>query len=96
MKTCTTPNLSFAPAASGSNSCALTKNATLVCRRCGISAPTLRKWWRRYLAEGEAGLRGRSHRPHRSPGAKLTDEHIGWIIEMRSNATSVRAAYKQN
>ncbi len=63
---------------------ASTKNATLVCRRCGISAPTLRKWWRRYLAEGEAGLRGRSHRPHHSPGAKLTDEHIGWIIEMRS------------
>ncbi len=22
----------------------------LVCRRCGISRPTLRKWWKRYKA----------------------------------------------
>ena len=29
-----------------------TGNATLVCRRCGISAPTLHKWVRRYAAEG--------------------------------------------
>lgn len=63
---------------------AATKNAALVCRRCGISAPTLRKWWRRYLAEGEAGLCSHSRRPLRSPGRKLTDEHIGWIVEMRA------------
>jgi len=25
-----------------------TQNAGLVCRRCGISRPTLRKWVRRY------------------------------------------------
>jgi hypothetical protein len=25
-------------------------NAGLVCRRCGISRPTLKKWWKRYLA----------------------------------------------
>ncbi|WP_435370220.1 helix-turn-helix domain-containing protein, partial [Acinetobacter indicus] len=23
-------------------------DAGLVCRRCGISRPTLRKWWKRY------------------------------------------------
>lgn len=63
---------------------AATRNASLVCRRCGISAPTLRKWWRRYLTEGEEGLRSRSRRPHHSPGAKLTEEHVGWVIEMRS------------
>lgn len=63
---------------------AATKNAALVCRRCGISAPTLRKWSRRHQSEGEAGLGSRSHRPHRSPGAKLTDEHVGWILEMRT------------
>jgi transposase len=63
---------------------AATKNAALVCRRCGICAPTLRKWWRRYQAEGEAGLHSRSNCPHHSLGRKLTDEHIGWIIEMRS------------
>ena len=31
-------------------------HARIVCRRCGISAPTLWKWWWRYQAEGEAGL----------------------------------------
>jgi len=33
-----------------------TGNSGFVCRRCGISRPTLRKWWQRYQAEGEAGL----------------------------------------
>ena len=32
-------------------------NAGVVCRRCGIARPTLRTWWRRYQAEGVAGLR---------------------------------------
>jgi transposase-like protein len=34
-----------------------TGNSGLTYRRCGISRPTLRKWHRRYEAEGEAGLR---------------------------------------
>jgi len=55
---------------------AATKIAALVCRRCGICAPTLRKWWRRYQAEGKAGLHSRSNRPHHSPGHKLTDESL--------------------
>lgn len=25
-----------------------TQNANLTCQRCGISKPTLRKWWQRY------------------------------------------------
>lgn len=29
-----------------------TGDAGLTCRRCRISRPTLRKWWRPYLAEG--------------------------------------------
>jgi transposase InsO family protein len=33
----------------------------------GISRPTAYKWLRRYLSEGEDGLRDRSSRPHRSP-----------------------------
>jgi len=41
-----------------------TKDAGLTCRRCGIS---LRKWFRRYQAQGEAGLRSQSRRPIRSP-----------------------------
>lgn len=63
---------------------AQTKNATLVCHRCGISTTTIRKWRRRFEAEGEAGLSSRSRRPHHSPKAKLNTENIGWILEMRS------------
>jgi transposase-like protein len=58
-------------------------NAGVVCRRCGISRPTLRKWWRRYQAEGEAGLETRSHRPHRSPGRKVFDEQEALILRLR-------------
>ena len=59
-----------------------TGNAPLTCRRCGISRPTLRKWWRRYQADGEDGLRSRSRRPHNIQ-YKLTDEHIEWIRHLR-------------
>ena len=48
-------------------------NAGVVCRRCGISRPTLRKWWRRYQAEGEKGLEARSRRPHSSPNRKVLE-----------------------
>ena len=41
---------------------AKTGDAGLVCRCCGISRPTLRKWWRRYQADGEAGLVEHSRR----------------------------------
>ena len=58
-------------------------NAGLVCRRCGISRPTLRKWWRRYQAEGEAGLEARSHRPHRSPNRKVFAEEEELILRLR-------------
>jgi transposase-like protein len=34
---------------------AKTRDAVLVCRRCGISRSTLRKWWRCRQADGEAG-----------------------------------------
>jgi len=33
-----------------------TGNASLTCWRCGISKPTLRKWWKRYQAQGPKGL----------------------------------------
>lgn len=59
-----------------------TGNGLLVCRRCGISRPTLRKWWARYQAEGEAGLYSRSHRPH-TIKRKVTDEHLAWIRHLR-------------
>ena len=58
-------------------------NAGRACRRCGISRPTLRKWWRRYQAEGEAGLEDRSRRPHRSPGRKVLAEQEALIRRLR-------------
>ena len=58
-------------------------NAGIVCRRCGISRPTLREWWRRYRAEGVAGLEARSHRPHRSPGRKVFAEEEALILRLR-------------
>ena len=58
-------------------------NAGIVCRRCGISRPTLRKWWRRYRAEGEAGLEARSHRLHRSPNRKVFAEQEALILGLR-------------
>ena len=36
-------------------------------RRLSRSRNTVRKWVRRYLAEGETGLKDRSRRPHRCP-----------------------------
>jgi len=58
-------------------------DAGVVCRRCGIARPTLRKWWRRYQAEGEAGLGTRSRRPHRSPGRKVFGEQETLILRLR-------------
>lgn len=40
-----------------------TQNAGLVCRRCGISRPTLRKWVRRYQELGQQGLVDQSRCP---------------------------------
>src|SRR3954463_9209940 len=58
-------------------------DAGLVCRRCGISRPTLRKWWRRYQAEGSAGLEERSRRPHGSPNPKGLAEQEELILRLR-------------
>ena len=51
----------------------------LFCRRCGISMPTLRKWWRRYHAEGEAGFKSRSCRQNSSPPVEA-DVHVETLI----------------
>ncbi|EPF3864902.1 DDE-type integrase/transposase/recombinase, partial [Escherichia coli] len=59
-------------------------DAGFVCRRCGISRPTLRKWWRRYLAQGIAGLESHSRRPKRSPSTKTGTCEVALILELRS------------
>ena len=38
-----------------------------VAAQMGLSRATVAKWWKRWVEEGEAGLRDRSSRPHRSP-----------------------------
>jgi transposase InsO family protein len=52
-------------------------NKSELCRRFGISQSAGYKWLARYRAEGGAGLKDRSRRPHRSPtrtGAVLESE----------------------
>lgn len=53
------------------------------CRKCGISAPTLRLWLRRYRAEGMKGLEDRSRRPHHSPGRKVFPPQEQLILKIR-------------
>ncbi|MBN2561171.1 MAG: helix-turn-helix domain containing protein [Phycisphaerae bacterium] len=60
-----------------------TGSAGLVCKRCGISRPTLRKWVRRFESEGLEGLSSRSRRPKHSPAAKITPEIESWILALR-------------
>ena len=47
-----------------------------------VSERTARKWVRRYLAEGEAGLFDRSSRPHSSPTA-TPEDRVQLIAELR-------------
>ncbi len=55
-------------------------NASLVCRRCGISYPTFLKWWQRYQAQGVAGLQDRSRRLKRCSSPKVLEQHREWIL----------------
>ncbi len=59
------------------------QNAGYVCRRCGISRPTLRKWYKRYQEFGVEGLKDQSRRPHNSPNKKLNQQIEKWIIDFR-------------
>lgn len=60
-----------------------TGDAGLTCRRCGVSRPTLRKWWRRYRAAGVAGLEDRSRRPHNSLRRRVHATEERCILDMR-------------
>lgn len=60
-----------------------TNDAGLVCRRCGISRPTLRKWWKRYQQDGEGGLVNQSRRPHHSPNTKVGQQEEQLILKLR-------------
>jgi transposase len=58
-------------------------DAGAVCRRFGISRPTLRKWLRRYHADGDAGLTELSRRPRNSPARKVAESDIELIVRLR-------------
>ena len=59
------------------------QDAGLVCRRCGISRPTLRKWLARDQTEGVAGLVSHRRRPRRSPQLKAGPQEVALILELR-------------
>jgi len=59
-------------------------DAGLVCRRCGISGPTIRKWWRRYQELGVKGLKSLSRRPHNSPNTKADQKEEQLILGLRT------------
>ena len=58
-------------------------DAGFVCRRCGISRPTLRKWYRRYKSNGLSGLESLSRRPHNSPARKVNQREESLILDLR-------------
>jgi transposase InsO family protein len=62
---------------------AKTGDAGLVGRRCGISRPTLRKWWRRYLVGGPEGLVEQSRRPKHVASQKVFAEQEALILALR-------------
>jgi transposase-like protein len=60
-------------------------NAGIVCRRCGISRPTLRKWLRRYQTGGIEALSDYSRKPKHSPSQKVFSQQESLILAMRKN-----------
>lgn len=65
-------------------------NCSIVCRKCGISRPTLRKWVRRFEDDGIEGLVAKSRRPKSSPATKVFDQHCAWIRELRNRGLGSR------
>lgn len=60
------------------------KDAGLTCRRCGVSRPTLRKWWRRYQERGESGLVSCSRRRHSLPEPKVKPTDTESVLVLRN------------
>jgi transposase InsO family protein len=59
------------------------QDAGKVCRRCGISRPTLRKWLKRFKKEKINGLMSVSRRPKNSPRLKVGVDEEKIITELR-------------
>jgi transposase InsO family protein len=63
-----------------------------VARQLGISVPTVRKWLKRYQAEGAAGLQDRSCRPQHSPAATARELQLAVLALRRQRLTLVQIA----
>lgn len=61
-------------------------------REAGVSEPTARKWWGRYLVQGEAGLHDRSSRPNKSPRTIEPQKALAIIELRRRRLTQARIA----
>jgi transposase InsO family protein len=61
-------------------------------REAGVSEPTARKWWERYLVQGEAGLHDRSSRPNKSPRTIEPQKALAIIELRRRRLTQARIA----
>ncbi|WP_342271071.1 helix-turn-helix domain-containing protein [Candidatus Tisiphia endosymbiont of Parasteatoda lunata] len=59
------------------------KDTGLVCCRCGISRPTLRKWLQRYEKSGVDGLKELSRKPHNCQ-SKITAQQEKLILSLRN------------
>jgi len=66
------------------------KNSTLVCRKCGVSRPTLRKWVERYRKHGLDGLVAISKKPKNSPKVRISERERAWIVELRNRSLGSR------
>src|SRR5438270_29338 len=64
------------------------ESARAVAEDMGVAESTVRKWVRRYLAEGRAGLNDRSCRPHESPRA-TPSALVEWIERLRRQRWTV-------
>lgn len=60
-----------------------------VAQAMGVSLTTLKKWWRRYRAEGAAGLLDRPCRPRCSP-RQLSRDLVAQIIQLRQQRLTGR------
>lgn len=58
-------------------------NVSAACRYYGVSRQFFYRWQRRYAADGVAGLRDHSRRPHRHPKA-TRQEVVGKILYLRT------------
>lgn len=61
-------------------------------RDAGVTEPTARKWFGRYLAEGEAGLKDQSSRPKRSPRSIKPETALAIVELRRRRLTHARIA----